>query len=110
MPSLYQEVLNHPSTSDELRRSTEAKLIRYKQKYFYALPTTSPEKALLGEELDELVNGVVIIGVPDELSWSIFLEGKDSDTIGACQSVTSKWSYSRYVVQMDMAWTTLDSI
>lgn len=56
----------------------------YKQKYFYALPTTSPEKASLAKELDELVDGVVIIGVPDELSWSIFLEGKDTDTIGSC--------------------------
>ena len=82
MPALYQEVLNHPGTSDDLRRSTEAKLIVYRQKYFYALPTTSPDKVPLGKELDELVNGVVIIGVPDELSWSIFLEGKDSDMIG----------------------------
>ncbi|KAF9222633.1 superkiller protein 3 [Gyrodon lividus] len=81
LPSLYQEVLNHPSTSDELRRSTETKLIRYKQQYFYALPIASSEKATLRLELDELVNGVVVIGVPDELSWSIFLEGKDSDTI-----------------------------
>ncbi|KAH0827587.1 superkiller protein 3 [Lanmaoa asiatica] len=81
LPSLYQEVLNHPNTSDELRRSTETKLIMYKQKYFYALPTTSSEKAPLGKELDELVDGVVIIGVPDEFSWSIFLEGKDNDTI-----------------------------
>lgn len=56
----------------------------YKQKYFYALPTTSPEKVGLGKELDELVSGVVIIGVPDEPSWSIFLEGKDTDTIGSC--------------------------
>ena len=84
LPSLYREVLNHLSTSDELRRSTEAKLIVYKQKYFYALPTTSSEKVSLGKELDELVDGVVIIGVPDELSWSIFLEGKDTDTIGSC--------------------------
>ncbi|KAF9245024.1 superkiller protein 3 [Melanogaster broomeanus] len=64
LPSIYQEVLNHPSTSDDLRRSTEAKLIRYKQQYFYALPTTSSEKDTLGLELDELINGVVIIGVP----------------------------------------------
>lgn len=84
MPSLYQEVLNHLNTSDELRRSTEAKLIVHKQKYFYALPTTSSEKATLGKELDELVEGVVVIGVPDELSWSMFLEGKDTDTIGLC--------------------------
>ncbi|KIJ18985.1 hypothetical protein PAXINDRAFT_109465 [Paxillus involutus ATCC 200175] len=81
LPLLYQEVLNHPSTSDEFRRFIEAKLIQYKQQYFYAMPTTSSEKAALGLELDELVNGVVLLGVPDERSWSIFLEGKDSDTI-----------------------------
>ncbi|KAH7888376.1 superkiller protein 3 [Phlebopus sp. FC_14] len=81
LPSLYQEVLNHPGTSDELRRSTEAKLIRCKQQYFYALPPSAKEKVVLGSELDELVSGVVIIGIPDELAWSIYLEGKDGDTI-----------------------------
>ncbi|KAL4074288.1 superkiller protein 3 [Scleroderma citrinum] len=81
LPLLYQEVLNHPNTPDELRRSTEAKVIRFKQQYFYALPLSDPTKATLGLELDELVNGIVAIGIPDELAWSIFLEGMDKDTI-----------------------------
>ena len=79
LPLLYQEVLNHPNTSDELRRSTEANIIRYKQQFFYALPLPDPQKAVIGSELDELVNGIVAIGIPDELAWSIFLEGMDED-------------------------------
>lgn len=81
LPLLYQEVLNHPNTSDELRRSTEANIIHYKQQFFYALPLSDPQKAMLNSELDELVNGIVAIGIPDELAWSIFLEGMDTDTI-----------------------------
>ncbi|KAG6334505.1 hypothetical protein ID866_4588 [Astraeus odoratus] len=81
LPSLYQEVLNHPQTSDELRRSTETKVVHYKQRHFYALPVSDPGKVELGSELDELVQGIVAIGIPDELSWTMFLEGMDKDTI-----------------------------
>ncbi|KAH7923951.1 TPR-like protein [Leucogyrophana mollusca] len=81
LPSLYNEILNHPSTSDELRRSTESKLVRFKQQYYFSLPSADPEKAKIGSELDDLVTGMVTIGIPDELAWSIFLEGKDTDTI-----------------------------
>lgn len=28
------------------------------------------------------MNGAVVLGIPDELAWSIFIEGKDCDTIG----------------------------
>ncbi|KAF8135619.1 hypothetical protein EV363DRAFT_1321133 [Boletus edulis] len=52
LPSLYQEVLNHPNTSDELRRSTESKLIMHKQKYFYC--TTNDISGENGYDLDHL--------------------------------------------------------
>ena len=100
-------MLNHPNTSDELRRSTETNIIRYKQQYFHALPLSDPQKAVLGSELDELVNGIVAIGIPDELAWSIFLEGMDKDTV--CNYhfplSVSYLSMLKSYCQMDMAWT-----
>ncbi|RDB24954.1 Superkiller protein 3 [Hypsizygus marmoreus] len=80
LPSFYDEIINHPSTSDDLRRSTEARLLRYKERYLHVVPST-PEFALEKEsvlrEVDTLVNGVVLLRIPDELAWSICLEGKD---------------------------------
>ncbi|KAH7915212.1 superkiller protein 3 [Hygrophoropsis aurantiaca] len=81
LPKLYDEVLNHPNTSDDLRRVTESKLVRIKQQYYFALPITDPDKVKIGSELDDLVSGMVTINIPDELAWSIFLEGKDVDSI-----------------------------
>lgn len=86
LPGLYNEVLMHPSTGDDLRRQTESKLIRYKQRYLYAIPDTEKSasaKTVALKELDELVNGVVLLGIPDELAWTIFLEGQDCDNIAA---------------------------
>jgi superkiller protein 3 len=82
LPALYNEILNHPSTSDELRRATESKLVRYKRQLFFALPSTDPEKYQVGTQLDEMVNGIVTIGIPDELVWCMWLEGRDSDSVG----------------------------
>jgi superkiller protein 3 len=73
--------MNHPSASDALRREAESKLIRHKQQYLHALPASSTKTALLND-LEELVNGVVLLGIPDELAWTICLEGKNHDTIG----------------------------
>ncbi|KAG1742187.1 superkiller protein 3 [Suillus lakei] len=81
LPALYNDILNHPSTSDELRRATESKLIRYKQQLFLVLPSTDPEKRQVGTQLDEMVHGIVTIGIPDEFAWCIWLEGRDSDTV-----------------------------
>ncbi|OAX37205.1 superkiller protein 3 [Rhizopogon vinicolor AM-OR11-026] len=81
LPALYNEILNHPNTSDELRRATESKLVRYKQQLFFALPSTDPEKCQVGTQLDEMINGIVTIGIPDEFVWCMWLEGRDSDTV-----------------------------
>ncbi|KAG2355063.1 hypothetical protein BDR07DRAFT_1304231 [Suillus spraguei] len=81
LPTLYNDILNHPSTSDELRRATESKLIRYKQQLFLVLPSTNPEKREVGKQLDEMVHGIVTIGIPDEFAWCIWFEGRDSDTV-----------------------------
>ncbi|KAI6044690.1 superkiller protein 3 [Pisolithus marmoratus] len=81
LPHIYEEVLNHPKTSDELRRSVEAKIIRYKQQILHALPLSDPDKSLVGMELAALVDGIVAIGIRNQLAWSIFLEGTDKETV-----------------------------
>jgi superkiller protein 3 len=87
LPALYNDILNHPNTSDELRRATESKLIRYKQQLFLALPTTDPEKRQVGVQLDEMVHGIVTIGIPDEFAWCMWFEGRDSDTVGTGHAI-----------------------
>jgi hypothetical protein len=82
---LYAEIINHPGTSDELRRSTESKLLRHKQRYLFALPSTgeaATTKAELAADVADLVNGVVLLEIPDELAWTMHLESKDVDTLG----------------------------
>ncbi|CAL1707991.1 unnamed protein product [Somion occarium] len=84
LPTLYNEIMNHPHTSDDLRRATESKLLHLKQQLLYALPTTgklATQKARLREEVNELVNGMVLIGIPNELAWNIYIEGRDAETI-----------------------------
>lgn len=92
LPELYNEVLMHPSTGDALRRQTESKLLRYKQRYLEALPEGAAAKSAILRELDELVNGAVLLGIPDEFAWMIFLEAQDCETIGQLRlSIDLKW-------------------
>lgn len=80
-------MLNHPNTPDGLRRTTESKLLRHKLRYLYALPVSgklAPLKAQMATEVEQLVRGAVLLGLPDELAWSVFIEGKNSDSIGQC--------------------------
>ncbi|KAK7056865.1 Superkiller protein 3 [Paramarasmius palmivorus] len=83
LPALYEEILNHPKTSDTLRRETESKLLRYKLKYLYALDNNSPNspKTKIAKEVAELLQGVVILKIPDELAWTLVLDGKDVETL-----------------------------
>ncbi|KAI0633616.1 TPR-like protein [Trametes polyzona] len=84
LPRLYDEVLNHPNTSDELRRATEAKLLRTKQRHLFALPTTAQyqeSKAQLAAEVEKLIGGMVLLKIPDELAWSLYIESKDAATL-----------------------------
>ncbi|PCH43840.1 hypothetical protein WOLCODRAFT_138620 [Wolfiporia cocos MD-104 SS10] len=84
LPNLYNEILNHPNTSDELRRSTESKLLRLKQRYLHVLPATgelAAQKAKVAAELEELINGMVLLEIRDELAWSLFIDSKDVETI-----------------------------
>ncbi|KAH9858634.1 TPR-like protein [Lenzites betulinus] len=84
LPRLYDEVSNHPNTPDELRRVTEAKLLRSKQRYLYALPVSTKvgdTKAQVAAEVERLINGMVLLKIPDELAWTLFIEGKDAASI-----------------------------
>lgn len=83
LPHLYNEVLNHPNTSDELRRETEATLLHLKQRHLFALPASGnlADKARLASELDELINGMVLLKIPDELAWTLLIESKDAAEI-----------------------------
>lgn len=84
LPSLYNEILNHPNTSDELRRSTESKLLRHKYQYMEAVSigVDSVLKQRLFSEVEQLSGGVVLLGLPDELAWMFIMESKDAYDIG----------------------------
>jgi superkiller protein 3 len=83
LPSLYDEVLNHPATSDELRRSTEAKLLRFRYAYLKAVPVQSEmeSKKMLLDEVKSMVDGIVLLGIPNELAWTIFLNLSDVERL-----------------------------
>jgi len=80
--SLYAEIVNHPKTSDELRRSTESKILRYKLQLLDALLPDDSAKTQLRQEVDIIVQGTIAIEIPDELAWSIAIESKNARTVG----------------------------
>jgi superkiller protein 3 len=82
LSSLYDEILNHPNTSDELRRRTESKQLRHKRDHLFALPVDDPLKQQLAIEVKKLVSGAVLLRVEDDLAWSAFINGQDCETIG----------------------------
>ncbi|KXN90207.1 Superkiller protein 3 [Leucoagaricus sp. SymC.cos] len=82
LPQLYTQITNHPNSSDDLLRSTETKLLQYKANYLHALPVTEEFKALkdqLRTEVNELVRGVILLKVPDELAWTLYIEEQDCE-------------------------------
>lgn len=84
LPELYQEVMSHPHAADELRREAESKLLKHKQQLLFALPLTdkfAAQKAKLASEVQDLVSGMVLLKIPNELAWTLFIESKDAKTI-----------------------------
>ncbi|KAF8342132.1 TPR-like protein [Cantharellus anzutake] len=79
--SLYSEIVNHPNTPDQLRRSTEGKILRHKLQLLYALPPADHAKTQLRQEIDDIVQGTVLIEVPDQLAWTIAIESKNARTV-----------------------------
>lgn len=83
IPSLYDSILNHPNTSDELRSEVESKQLRYKQRQLFAIPSSNDTlKRQVSTELNEIVEGIVLLRKPDDLGWKIFFEEKDDEEIG----------------------------
>ncbi|KIY52714.1 hypothetical protein FISHEDRAFT_69529 [Fistulina hepatica ATCC 64428] len=82
LPSYYDDIINHAHTSDELRRETEFKLIRMKQEYLFAIPTSNSDlKKSVATEVHSLADGAVVLGIPDEISWLIVIETKNTSTV-----------------------------
>lgn len=102
LPTYYEQVLSHTDASNEERRDAEAKLLRYQLRLLLALPASSSTvqmptgtaaratgpaedidnaassaKTELRDKILEMAKGMVIVGVPDELAWSIHLEWQD---------------------------------
>jgi superkiller protein 3 len=62
---------------DELRRTTESKLLCWKERRLHSVPPSL--KLPLSQQLDEMVDGIVLLNTPDELGWKIFFEGRDCE-------------------------------
>lgn len=102
LPSLYEQVLSHTDASNEERRDAEGKLLRYHNRLLLALPpdpnTTAVstgtaarasitvetasgietiKKHHVRDKVLEMAKGMVVVGVPDELAWSVHLEWND---------------------------------
>ncbi|KAJ4468236.1 TPR-like protein [Lentinula aciculospora] len=84
LPSLYNQVLDHPNTDDILRRQTDSKLLRYKHQYMISLPAsgeTMKKKEEVIKEIEGLISGAVLLHIPDELAWRLFLESRNVENI-----------------------------
>ncbi|EFI28195.1 superkiller protein 3 SKI3 [Coprinopsis cinerea okayama7 len=82
LPELYDEILSHPKATDELRLSTESKLLRYKQKHLYSIPASDEKtKGKLLKELEELVQGAILLKRRDERTWCLFLDWQDYEDV-----------------------------
>ena len=44
----------------------------------------SGRKAQVSEELEEMVNGIVLLGIPNEPAWRHHIEGQDVYSLGKC--------------------------
>ncbi|KAG9039837.1 Superkiller protein 3 [Tulasnella sp. JGI-2019a] len=76
----YGEILNHPYTSDDLRRNIESKLLRHLHGYLTTIPSSPDMKKLKAEqraEVEAMADGAVLLSIPDLLAWTIYIEGRD---------------------------------
>jgi len=76
--------MNHPKCSDDLLRVTESKLLRCKANYLHALPITDEfiaTKGQIREEVNELIRGAVLLRLPDEFAWTLYIEEQDCENI-----------------------------
>ncbi|SPO40180.1 related to SKI3 - protein involved in exosome mediated 3` to 5` mRNA degradation [Pseudozyma flocculosa] len=110
LPSLYEQVLSHPNAPDDLRRETESKLLRRHLQLLRAYPSSAAtrlagpsgtaavnaekvaeqqqrdlelreKKHALRDAVVRMAEGIVIIGLDDELAWEIVLEWSDTGSL-----------------------------
>ncbi|KAJ3567050.1 hypothetical protein NP233_g6613 [Leucocoprinus birnbaumii] len=84
LPTLYTQIMNHPNCSDELLRATESKLLQYKANYLRCLPATGEfitTKNEIRAEVNELVRGIVLLKLPDEFAWTLYIEEHDCENM-----------------------------
>ncbi|KAF8322289.1 hypothetical protein DL93DRAFT_2205831 [Clavulina sp. PMI_390] len=81
LPSMYDEIIGHPSTSDEMRRATESKLFRYRLRYQKALPPNDAKKGAVRAQVEEMMRGMVLLKIADDLVWVEWFETKDAARI-----------------------------
>ncbi|EJD52731.1 TPR-like protein [Auricularia subglabra TFB-10046 SS5] len=77
LPRFYNEVLSHPDADDELRRSTESTLLRYRLQHLQALSHVSPpppKRSTLSAEVIETINGMVLLNIPNETAWRAYID------------------------------------
>ena len=101
LPDLYEQLLSHHMAGDDLRRSTESKLLHYQYDLLLAWPDpfigppdsaisdevrslaertariSASEKDRLRAKLLETANGMTTLRLADELAWTIVLEWRD---------------------------------
>ena len=106
LPALYEAALEHPQASDSARRGAEAKLLDHLVSLLTSIPSpfapvlesarsevqieehrraldeAKAEKARLRERIDELVRGMIILRIPNELAWRIALDWHDVAAAG----------------------------
>jgi superkiller protein 3 len=84
LPKLYEEVISHPNTTDDLRRETEAKLLRHRIRFLHSLSASKDgeRRKAASDVVDALVEGVVLLNIPDDLAWSMAIDGKNAESIG----------------------------
>ncbi|KAL4262302.1 TPR-like protein [Pleurotus pulmonarius] len=83
LPTLYDEVAAHPNASEDVRRAAEAKLLRYRLELLESLAgSDNPDlRKKVWMALDESIKGVVLLGIPDEVAWSLHFQWADSKSI-----------------------------
>ena len=83
VPMLLELVRNHPRTDDAQRRSAEVQLLQHFYRLTFAVPlrgpTADPElKRAVRQQTYEFARGFVLLQVPDELAWSVYLDWSDA--------------------------------
>lgn len=84
LPHLYIQIMNHRKCSDDLLRMTESKLLQCMVNYLYALPVTEEfrtTKNKLRTEVNELISGIILLGLPDEFAWTLYMEKQDCENM-----------------------------